>query len=57
VDETEIEKVGSFIYLGSVVSVNGGREEDVASSIKKVNGVFVQLYPLWRNHSISKELK
>jgi hypothetical protein len=26
-DETEIEEVASFAYLGSVVSVNGGTEE------------------------------
>jgi hypothetical protein len=52
VDETEIEEVGSFVYLGSVVSMNGGTEEDVASKIKEVNGVFVQLYPVWRNHNI-----
>jgi hypothetical protein len=57
VDETEIEEVGSFAYLGSVVSVNGGTEEDVASRIKKANGVFTQLYPVWRNHDISKGVK
>jgi hypothetical protein len=56
-EETEIEEVGSFVYLGSAVSVNGGTEEDVASRIKKANGVFVQLYPVWRNHNISKTVK
>jgi hypothetical protein len=55
--ETEIEEAGSFVYLGSVVSVNGGTEEDVASRIKKANGVFVQPYPVWRNHNISKGVK
>jgi hypothetical protein len=50
----ETEEVGSFVHLGSVVSVNGGTEEDVASRIKKSNGVFVQLYPVWRNYNISK---
>ena len=54
IENTEIEIVGSFVYLGSVVSENGGTEEDVASRIKKANGVFVQLYPVWRNHNISK---
>jgi len=54
---TEIEEVRSFVYLGSVVSENGGTEEDVASRIKKENGVFVQLYPVWRNHNISKRVK
>jgi hypothetical protein len=34
---TAIEEVGSFILLGSVVSENGGTEEDVASRIKKAN--------------------
>jgi hypothetical protein len=57
VEETEIEEVGSFVYLGSVVSVNGGTEQDVASRIQKANGVFVQLYPVWRNGNISKGVK
>jgi hypothetical protein len=39
------------------VSVNGGTEEDVARRIKKANGVFIQLYPVWRNHNISKGVK
>jgi hypothetical protein len=50
--DTEIEEVESFVYLGSVVSKTGGTEEDVSSRIKKANGVFVQLYPIWRNHNI-----
>jgi hypothetical protein len=56
-ENTEIEEVRSFVYLGSVVSENGGTEEDVGSRIKKANGVFVQLYPVWRNHNISKGVK
>jgi hypothetical protein len=51
--EAEIEEVGSFVYLESVVSESGGTEEDVASRIKKANGVFV----VWRNLNISKEVK
>jgi hypothetical protein len=38
--KTEIEEVGPLVYLGSVVSENGVTEEDVASRIKKANGVF-----------------
>ena len=52
--EAEIEEVGSFVYLRIVVSEGGGAEEDVASRMKKANGVFVQLYPVWRNLNISK---
>jgi hypothetical protein len=32
-------------------------KEDVASRIKKGNGAFVQLYPVWRIHNISKGVK
>jgi hypothetical protein len=39
------------------VSEKGGTEEDIASRIKKANGVFVQLYPMWRNHNVSKGVK
>ena len=39
------------------MSVSRGTKEDVASRIKKANGVFVQLYPVWRNLNISKEVK
>jgi hypothetical protein len=42
------------ISLGSVIWKTGGTEEDVASRIKKANGVFVQLYPIRRNYSTSK---
>jgi len=55
--EMEIEEVGSFVYLGSVVSESGGTEEYELSRIKKANGVFVQLYPVWRNLNASKEVK
>jgi hypothetical protein len=56
-EDTGIEEAESFVYLGSVVSKTRGTEEDVSSRIKKANGVFVQLYPIWRNHNISKRVK
>ena len=39
------------------MSESGGTEKDVASRIKKANGVFVQLYPVWGNLIISKKVK
>jgi hypothetical protein len=51
-EDTKIKEVESFVYLVSMISKTGGTEEDVASRIKKANGAFVQLYPIWRNHSI-----
>ena len=56
-EETEIEEVSSFVYLGSVVSLIGGTEDDVASRMKKEDCVFVQLYLVWRNINTSKEVK
>ena len=56
-EKKEIEEVESFVDLGSVVSESGRTEEDVASRIKKANGVFVLLYPVWRKLNISKEVK
>jgi hypothetical protein len=56
-EDTEIEEVESFVCLGSVVSKTGGTEKDVSSRIKKANGLFIQLYPIWRNHNISKRVK
>jgi hypothetical protein len=56
VDETQTEEVGSFVYVRSVVSVDGGTE-DVASGIKKADGVFVQLYLVWSNHNVLKGVK
>jgi len=56
-EETEIKEVASFVNLGSLVSESGGTEEDVASRIKKANGVFVQLYSVWRILNTSKEVK
>jgi hypothetical protein len=40
-----------------VVWEKGGTEEDTAIRIKKANEVFVQMYPVWRNHNISKGVK
>jgi hypothetical protein len=34
-EETEIEEVGSFVYLGSVVSEKGGTEEDEQAELRK----------------------
>ena len=56
-EETEIEEVGSSVYPGIVMSESGGTEEDVVSRMKKANGVFVQLYPVWGNLYMSKQVK
>ncbi|XP_054279269.1 uncharacterized protein LOC128997656 [Macrosteles quadrilineatus] len=42
-----IEEAGSFQYLGSKVTADGGAKEDVRSRIGKANAAFIQLYPIW----------
>ena len=36
----KIDQVGSFTYLGSIISNDGGSNEDVKSRIAKAQGVF-----------------
>ena len=38
-----IDQVGSFSYLGSIISKYGGSSEDVKSRIAKAQGVLSQL--------------
>jgi hypothetical protein len=51
-EDIEIEEDEFFVYLERAISKAGGTEEDVASRIKKADGTFVQLHPIWTNHSI-----
>jgi hypothetical protein len=53
----DIEQVESFLYLGSTVTEDGGAKEDVRNRIRKANGAFVQLYPVWKNRNISRKTK
>ena len=39
----KIDQVGSFTYLGSIISKDSGSSEDVKSRIAKAQGVFSQL--------------
>jgi hypothetical protein len=36
-------------HLGSIVTKDGGADEDVRSQIRKANGAFIELYPIRRN--------
>jgi hypothetical protein len=44
----KIDQVGSFTYLGSIISKNGGSSEDVESRIAKAQGErFKEMGTLW----------
>lgn len=53
----EIEQVDSFTYLGSIVTSDGGSEEDFRVRIRKANGEFIKLCPIWKNKIISNKTK
>ena len=52
-----IEDVEGLVYLESKVTKDGGTTQDVAQSIQKANGAFVQLYTVWRNNKVSTRTK
>ena len=50
--------MGSFTYLGSIISIDGGSSEDGKSRIiAKICGVFSQLKKVWKNRKISLQAK
>jgi hypothetical protein len=44
-----VERVDRFMYLGSMVTKDGGTEEDVLNQISRANTAFIQLYSIWKN--------
>jgi hypothetical protein len=53
----EIEEVNKFCYLGFMVSLDGGANEDVITRINKTKGDFAQLRSMWTSHQIHKRTK
>ena len=53
----EIKEVDKFTYLGSVVSKDGGADEDIKSRISKSRHVFRTLTPIRRSSALSLHKK
>ena len=51
--QDNIKEVDKFVYLGSVVSKNGGTDEDIKSRINKARHAFTTLKPIWRSTALS----
>ena len=45
------------MYLGSVIAKDDGALEDVKNRMRRANGAFVQLYPIWKSNLISRQTK
>lgn len=57
VGQEQVERVHRFTYLGSVVSVTGGTEEDITSRIAKARATFAQLRPVWQSQKLTRWIK
>jgi hypothetical protein len=51
------ERVEQLTYLSSTVKVDGGALQYVIARIKRPNGIFVGLYPLWENKNTLMKIK
>ncbi|KAH8333438.1 hypothetical protein KR067_003621 [Drosophila pandora] len=52
-----VEYVDSFVYLGTVISANGGVEKDMENRLSKARSAFGRLQRIWRNQQISRKTK
>jgi hypothetical protein len=52
-----IEEVDKFVYLGSVISVNGGADEDVRNRTRLASVAFSSLRRVWSSSRLSLRLK
>ena len=50
-----IEDISNSTYVGSVVSKNGGADEDMKARLGKARQAFVTLRPIWRIHQPKKQ--
>ncbi|KAL8605568.1 hypothetical protein ACOMHN_031505 [Nucella lapillus] len=51
--QEEIKEVEKFTYLGSVVSKDGGADDDIKSRISKARHAFKTLQPIWQSSALS----
>ena len=56
-ENESLEEVDNFTYLGSVVSKNGGTEEDINERLKKARASYGMLNKVWRSASINTKTK
>ncbi|CAG2252109.1 unnamed protein product [Mytilus edulis] len=57
IDDSTVEDVQQFTYLGSIVSTSGGTDEDISARKKKAQQVFSMLKPVWRSNALRTSTK
>ena len=56
-DQSNIEEVEEFTYLGSMRNKTGGTDEDIAARRKKAQQAFAMLTPVWRGKDLRTATK
>ena len=51
--QEDIKEVDKFVYLGSIISKDGGTDEDIKCRINKARYAFNTLRPIWRSTALS----
>ena len=57
IKDTNLEEVEEFIYLGSIVNIEGGTDADVKNRINKARVIFNILWKVWSAKNISRGTK
>ena len=57
INDTNIEEVEDFTYLGSVISNDNGTSKDIKSRLSKARASFCQLRTIWRSTTLSRKTK
>ncbi|XP_063408979.1 uncharacterized protein LOC134692458 [Mytilus trossulus] len=57
IDDSTVEDVQQFTYLGSIVSTSGGTDEDILARKKKAQQIFSMLKPVWRSNALRTSTK
>ncbi|XP_055371785.1 uncharacterized protein LOC129605835 [Condylostylus longicornis] len=53
----QIEFVSNLCYLGSIITPEGGAQEDIDNRLKKARAAFGRLQPIWRSSQVSRTTK
>ena len=50
--DTEVEHVEQFTYLGSIINITGGTDEDIKAQKRKAQQAFAMLKSVWRSTTL-----
>jgi hypothetical protein len=52
-NKIDIKEVNKFAYLGSVITITCGAEDEIKTHIQKASAVTTQFYQAWKAREIS----